>query len=68
MGLLYLLLIINLPTQKVAKLPYTIEIVGGSSKCRYQNGQYCSGENYEVCTDTGCTVSAASGELTYILS
>jgi hypothetical protein len=58
----------NLPTQKVAKLPYTVEIVGGSSKCRYQNGKYCTGENYETCTDTGCTVSAASGELTYILS
>ena len=58
----------NLPTQPNAKLPYTIEIVGGNSKCRYKDGQYCAGSNYETCSDKGCTVSATSGELTYIIS
>ena len=58
----------NLPTQKYVKLPYTVEIVGGSSKCKYQNGVYYTGDDYATTSDVGCTVSADSGELTYILS
>lgn len=54
----------NLPTTN-QKLDFTIELVGDngqfdnmSGKCKYQNGQYCSGDNYENCNSgTGCTVS-----------
>lgn len=35
----------------------TIEGDGLSAKCRVQNGQYCSGANYEDCNSSGCTVS-----------
>ncbi|KAL8841488.1 MAG: hypothetical protein Q9170_000871 [Blastenia crenularia] len=40
-------------------LDYVAEIVGDnlSGKCRLKNGQYCSGDNYDDCNDTGCTVS-----------
>ena len=57
----------NLPTQPDAKLPYTIELVGDnlSDKCRYQNGQYCSNSG---CNTQGCTVSAASGNIYYVMS
>lgn len=58
----------NWPTQTAVGLPYTIEIVGGSTNCRYSGGQYCTGDNYETCTSSGCTVSADSGELAYIFS
>lgn len=67
-GTTWISIFANLPTQPYVKLPYTVEIVGGSSKCRYQNGMYCTGNNYDVCNDKGCTVSATSGELQYILS
>jgi hypothetical protein len=58
----------NQPTQMTATLPYTIEIIGGNSKCRYQNGKYCSGDNYGTCNTLGCTVSATSGTISYVLS
>jgi SUN family beta-glucosidase len=48
----------NAPTTD-AKLDFTVELVGDdmNGKCRYQNGQYCSGDNYENCnTVAGCTV------------
>lgn len=59
----------NIPTQPNVKLPYTIELQGDSlsDSCRYQNGQYCSGKNYQTCTTSGCTVSAASGDIYYVL-
>lgn len=39
-------------------LDYTVEITGNlSGKCRLQNGQYCSGDNYSDCNKSGCTVS-----------
>lgn len=50
----------NAPTTD-AKLDFTVELQGDNmnGKCRYQNGQYCSGENYEICnTMAGCTVSS----------
>ncbi|KAL8733870.1 MAG: hypothetical protein Q9166_001858 [cf. Caloplaca sp. 2 TL-2023] len=39
-------------------LDYVAEIVGDdlSGKCRLKNGKYCSGENYDDCNETGCTV------------
>lgn len=57
-GAAWLSIFPNLPTQPNAKLPYTVEIVGDtlSDKCRYQNGQYCSGANYGTCSPNGCTV------------
>jgi hypothetical protein len=50
----------NHPTTD-AKLDYTITIKGDgiSGTCRYQNGQYCGGANYNDCSSTGgCTVSS----------
>ncbi|KAL9592669.1 MAG: hypothetical protein Q9179_006485 [Wetmoreana sp. 5 TL-2023] len=40
-------------------LDYVAEIVGDdlSGKCRLKDGKYCSGDNYDDCNDTGCTVS-----------
>jgi hypothetical protein len=49
----------NSPTTN-AKLDFTIELVGDNmvGKCKYSNGQYCSGDNYQNCSPTtGCTVS-----------
>ena len=39
-------------------LDYVAEIVGDnlSGKCRLKNGKYCSGDNYDDCNDSGCTV------------
>ncbi|KAF1821197.1 glycoside hydrolase family 132 protein [Dissoconium aciculare CBS 342.82] len=53
----------NHPTTD-AKLDYTITIKGDgiSGTCRYQNGQYCGGANYNDCSSTGgCTVSFGPG-------
>jgi len=49
----------NTPTQMTATLPYTITLTGDnvSGGCRYQNGQYCTGSNYQSCSSNGCTVS-----------
>jgi hypothetical protein len=58
----------NHPTQTKVKLPYTIELVGGNTKCRYQDGQYCGGDNYETCSSEGCTVSSAGGSIKYVIS
>ncbi|KAL8685208.1 MAG: hypothetical protein Q9218_007905, partial [Villophora microphyllina] len=46
-------------------LDYVAEIVGDnlSGKCRLKNGKYCSGDNYDDCNDTGCTVSDLSLQL-----
>lgn len=54
----------NAPTTN-AKLDYTVELVGDNGgysnligRCKYSNGMYCSGQNYETCSATvGCTVS-----------
>jgi Beta-glucosidase (SUN family) len=61
-GAAWLAIFQNLPTQPNAKLPFTVEITGDSTsdKCRYQNGQYCSGANYGTCSDKGCTVCVVS--------
>ncbi|KIW03515.1 uncharacterized protein PV09_05280 [Verruconis gallopava] len=67
-GLAWLSIQANHPTQMQVTLPYTIEIIGGNTKCRYQNGQYCGGDNYSQCSTEGCTVSATGGEVTYVLS
>jgi hypothetical protein len=61
----------NLPTQPNAKLPYSIEFQGDSlsDKCRYQNGLWCTGADYSNCNaNQGCTVSAADGNIYYVLS
>ncbi|TKA70673.1 hypothetical protein B0A49_04377 [Cryomyces minteri] len=65
----------NAPTTD-AKLDFSIEIVGNhggyenlSGRCKYENGQYCSGEHYESCSKTtGCTISVSSGSATFIFS
>ena len=49
----------NAPTT-TAQLKYTVELQGDgmSGTCKYSNGEYCSGANYENCSPTkGCTVS-----------
>ena len=58
-GAAWLSIFQNSPTTN-AKLPFTVEIQGDgmSGTCRYSNGQYCGGANYDDCsTTTGCTVS-----------
>jgi SUN family beta-glucosidase len=58
-GAAWLSIFQNLPTTS-ATLDFTVELQGDnmSGKCRYQNGQYCSGDNYGTCSSTtGCTVS-----------
>ncbi|KAL8695592.1 MAG: hypothetical protein Q9224_003318 [Gallowayella concinna] len=59
----------NNPTSYTA-LDYVAEIVGDdlSGKCRLKNGKYCSGDGYDDCNDTGCTVELMSGEATYVLT
>lgn len=38
-------------------LDYTVTLEGQlGGKCRVQNGQYCWGDNYESCNESGCTV------------
>ncbi|EMC99330.1 hypothetical protein BAUCODRAFT_65876 [Baudoinia panamericana UAMH 10762] len=60
----------NLPTTSEL-LNFTVEVVGDNlaGKCRYSNGQYCGGENYQTCSSTtGCTVSMSSGTATFVFS
>ena len=49
----------NLPTTN-AKLDFTIEIVGDNGgydnlvgRCKYENGHYCSGDDYSIKTSDG---------------
>lgn len=57
----------NSPTT-TTKLDFTVEIVGNnggfdnlSGRCKYSNGQYCSGDDYQTCSSTtGCTVRRCS--------
>ncbi|KAF2858205.1 glycoside hydrolase family 132 protein [Piedraia hortae CBS 480.64] len=52
----------NLPTT-TASLDFTIEVIGDgvNGKCKYSNGEYCSGDNYDDCSRiTGCTVGLLS--------
>lgn len=64
-GAAWLSIFQNMPTTD-AKLDYTVELVGDDGgfdnfvgKCKYSNGQYCSGDDYENCSSSGagCTVS-----------
>ncbi|KAK4546790.1 hypothetical protein LTR36_001522 [Oleoguttula mirabilis] len=60
----------NSPTT-TATLDFTVEITGDglSGTCRYSNGQYCSGDDYDTCSSTtGCTVSLSSGTATFVFS
>ncbi|KAK5136503.1 hypothetical protein LTR08_002847 [Meristemomyces frigidus] len=69
-GAAWLAIFQNAPTT-TAKLDYTVEIVGDnlSGTCRYSNGQYCSGDNYDSCSSsTGCTVSISEGTATFVFS
>ncbi|KAF2397785.1 SUN-domain-containing protein, partial [Trichodelitschia bisporula] len=52
-GRAWLSVFANHPTQTQVTLPYTVEIVGGNTKCRYKNGQYCGGDNYSTCSTEG---------------
>ncbi len=49
-------------------LNYTVEITGDnlSGKCRLKNGNYCTGESYNVCNDVGCNVRNQA--LTWVLN
>ncbi|KAL8882479.1 MAG: hypothetical protein Q9192_007577 [Flavoplaca navasiana] len=51
-------------------LDYDAEIVGDdlSGRCKLRKGKYCSGDKYDDCNDTGCTVELMSGEATYVLT
>ena len=58
-GAAWLSIFQNAPTT-TASLDFTVEITGDglSGTCKYSNGQYCSGVNYDSCSaTTGCTVS-----------
>ena len=58
-GAAWLSIFQNAPTTD-AKLDFSVEIQGDgiSGTCRYSNGQYCGGANYDDCSSTtGCTVS-----------
>lgn len=73
-GQAWLAIFQNFPTTK-DELDYTVELVGDqmSGKCRYKDGMYCSGSNYETCTSAadgkGCTVSSPPGSsIKFVLS
>ncbi|KAL1297454.1 hypothetical protein AAFC00_004981 [Neodothiora populina] len=71
-GAAWLSIFQNYPTTS-AELDFTIEIEATdgnmSGKCRYSNGQFCSGSNYNDCnTRSGCTVSMSSGTATFVFS
>lgn len=69
-GAAWLSIFQNSPTTDV-KQKFTVEIVGDnlSGTCKYSNGQYCSGANYDQCSSTtGCTVSLESGTATFVFS
>lgn len=58
-GAAWLSIFQNSPTTS-ASLDFSVEIQGDgmSGTCRYSNGQYCGGSNYDDCSSTtGCTVS-----------
>jgi hypothetical protein len=58
-GAAWLSIFQNSPTTD-AKLDFSVEIQGDgiSGTCKYSNGQYCGGANYNDCSSTtGCTVS-----------
>lgn len=65
-GMAWLSIFQNSPTTN-AKLGFTVELVGDNGgydnligRCKFVNGQYCSGSNYGTCSSTtGCTVSRA---------
>lgn len=69
-GAAWLSIFQNSPTTD-AKLEFTVEITGDgiSGTCKYQNGQYCGGANFDECSETtGCTVSLTSGTATFVFS
>ncbi|KAF2834236.1 glycoside hydrolase family 132 protein [Patellaria atrata CBS 101060] len=74
-GTAWLSIFQNYPTTN-AKLDFSIEIIGNdggydnlSGRCKYSNGKYCSGENYNICNSReGCTVAVTSGEVTFKFS
>lgn len=60
----------NAPTTD-SKLDFAVEIVGDgvSGTCKYSNGQYCSGVNYDDCSSTtGCTVSISLGTAAFVFT
>ncbi|KAI5196921.1 SUN-domain-containing protein [Aureobasidium subglaciale] len=69
-GAAWLAIFQNAPTTD-EKLDFTITIEGDNMNghCRYSNGQYCSGQNYDSCSSTtGCTVSVSSGTAYFVFS
>ncbi|KAK3722549.1 Sperm-associated antigen 4 protein, partial [Vermiconidia calcicola] len=69
-GAAWLSIFQNAPTTDV-KLDFSVEIKGDgvSGTCRYSNGQYCGGANYDDCSSTtGCTVSISEGTATFVFS
>ena len=61
-GAAWLSIFQNAPTTS-ANLDFKVEIQGDgmSGTCRYANGQYCGGANYDDCSSTtGCTVGSDS--------
>jgi hypothetical protein len=69
-GAAWLAIFQNAPTTN-EKLDFTITLEGDNmnGNCRYSNGQYCSGDNYESCSSTsGCTVSVKSGTAYFVFS
>ncbi|KAF2199566.1 SUN-domain-containing protein [Delitschia confertaspora ATCC 74209] len=60
----------NEPTTDV-KLDFAVELLldGPSGmKCKYSNGRWCTGDNYEKCNDHNCDVSFTSGTMTVLLT
>lgn len=64
----------NTPTTN-AQLDFSIEIFGDdggydnlSGRCKYENGQFHSGDDYQTVDPQGCTVGAKSGSATYVFS
>ncbi|KAK8187627.1 hypothetical protein BKA81DRAFT_388739 [Phyllosticta paracitricarpa] len=69
-GRAWLAIFQNKPTT-YARLNFTVELVGDnmSGRCKYSNGQYCSGENYDDCNENdGCTVSVSGGDVAFVFS
>jgi hypothetical protein len=56
----YLSLAPNAPTNPDAKLDFNIEFKADdmSNQCKYSNGQYLSGSNFDQPQKDGCTVSS----------
>ncbi|KAK8209225.1 hypothetical protein IWZ01DRAFT_436586 [Phyllosticta capitalensis] len=69
-GRAWLAIFQNKPTT-YARLNFTVELVGDnmSGKCKYSNGQYCSGDDYDNCNENdGCTVSVSGGDVAFVFS